>query len=1104
MAHNGKRFDAKALAASYGRVGRSPPLGWAALDTLDLAKRAFEGRAVSDGVVGGAGAGGADGAFFAPSPTRPASLAQPALRSWYGLPPPVSTHRAGPDVGVLVELLPRLLAEAGLRTPGHAVLSGEAAVHDLFPEGSVAKVASAGAAAASAPRTPPTGSWGVPPSLAAACPAASALPAAVSPSAASSPAAAAPSSAAPPSTNNDTALAPALAGLLDQLAAAGAALDASFELVGQEPPPADLPGLVAAGLAADAAAASSGRPLPPAAAATPLSACPELRPAALDRLARAGYATVADLLAAPPRAYETVGAVLAPGAVRVRLPGTVADAAFYAARTASAAGRAVFTVALDDDGTWASADSSSPPPRAVATLFFRGRGQYAGRKLVAECGRGARVLLLGDVASPVPPPPGGAWEMAPGAEVLPADSPRAVRAAGAAVLPKYSARAPLKADAFPDLVGAALRSLPADSPGALPPAVAAAMGLAPWRRGAAAVHEPASEAQAEAGRRRLAAEELVVMYSAVELARSRAGSGGGGSAEGEAARATAASSSSLPPVVPSLEAVDRALASLPFTLTAGQSAALGEVLADIGAARGGGNGPREMHDARAAPAGPTAPMARLLQGDVGSGKTVVALLALLAVAGGGGQGALMAPTEVLAAQLHANLEKLVERLPEDGDGEDAPSIPPHARRPTVALLTGSTRAPDRRRILASLASGEIDLIVGTHALVSEGVTFSNLALAVVDEQHRFGVAQCARLATKAPTMPHVLAMTATPIPRTLALALSNETDCSTIRERPPGRQPVQTHVVADDGDEGPRRAAVSARLRAELEAGGRVFVVCPRIEADAESEGSSSSSSRDDASPSSDLKPAASLRAAEDEHRRLVESGVLGPSVRAGLLHGKMKPADKAAALDAFRSGETNLLIATSVIEVGVDVPEATSIVVEGADRFGLAQLHQLRGRVGRGDKPATAWLFATSPPGAVRLQPLADSDDGFVIAQADLAARGAGDMVGRRQSGLEAFGGLRAARIERDLNLVDRARRAGAALAAALGGLDRGAWPPGLAAALSAFEADDAVSAGALELGGVAANAPPPASSSGSEGDEDRTAPAARRGRPPRSAAAV
>ena len=524
VAHNGRRFDARALATAYGRARRAPPVGWAALDTLDLAKKAFDGRPVSEEVVvAGVNSAGPPGptCFAAPTPTRPASLAQPSLRAWYRLPPPPSTHRAGPDVAVLADLLPRLLAEAGLRSPGHAVLGGEPAVHDLFPLGAVEAVAAAGAPRPAPPLTPPpqTGTWGVPPPgvTAAAAPPPSPPP---------------PPSAPPSSPNNDTALVPALAGLLDQLAAAGAALDTSFALVGPEPPADDLAGLVAAGLAADVAAAAAGRAPAAAAAATPLAACPELRPAAVEKLARAGYGSVADLLAAPPRAYETVGAVLAPGAARVRLHGVVGDAAFYQARTASAAGRAVFTVLLDDDGGGAAAaarggDPSAPPPRAVTTLFFRGRGQYAGRRLVAECGRGTRVLLLGDVASPVPPPPGGAWEMAPGTEVLAADSPRAVRAAGAAVLPKYSARAPLKADAFPDLVGAALRALPPDSPSALPPAVAAALGLAPWRRGAAAVHEPASEAQAEAGRRRLAAEELVVMYSAVELARSRAGSAGG-------------------------------------------------------------------------------------------------------------------------------------------------------------------------------------------------------------------------------------------------------------------------------------------------------------------------------------------------------------------------------------------------------------------------------------------------------------------------------------------------------------------------------------------------------------------------------------------------
>ena len=561
------------------------------------------------------------------------------------------------------------------------------------------------------------------------------------------------------------------------------------------------------------------------------------------------------------------------------------------------------------------------------------------------------------------------------------------------------------------------------------------------------MHAPKSLASAAAARKRLAVEELVVMELAMEKMRRLGGGGGGngnlssaeevsdddrgGNAEETAddydddfSLASPATSSSSPPgsyVVPSRAAAAAAAAALHFELTEGQRTALDEILEDMelsssGGGRVGAGGASSTtageslddDDENSTPISSSAgrPMSRLLQGDVGSGKSAVALVALLAAVGGGAQGALMAPTEVLAAQLHRGLEALIANLDitdesssfsSSSSSSAAPSVFP--RRPVVALLTGSTKAAERRAILQKTASGAVDVVVGTHALASDAVAFRRLGLAVVDEQHRFGVLQRSALLAKADPAPHVLSMSATPIPRSLALVASGEAACSVVEGRPPGRGRVETFVVFDR-EEG--REAVAERLRRDLAAGGRAFIVCPRVaESDEGTEGvtvvvdeKSGSSSGSDSEGSGSTQQQQQqqllpeLRAAEEEYNRLLETGALGKDVKVGLLHGRMKPADKASALDAFRSGETSVLISTSVVEVGVDVPEATAMVVEGADRFGLAQLHQLRGRVGRGGRDGVCVLMVRTERGAARLRPLVESDDGFKIAEADLKER--------------------------------------------------------------------------------------------------------------------
>ena len=443
------------------------------------------------------------------------------------------------------------------------------------------------------------------------------------------------------------------------------------------------------------------------------------------------------------------------------------------------------------------------------------------------------------------------------------------------------------------------------------------------------------------------------------------------SSEGKEKKNSSPSASPGSYVVPSRAAAAAAASALHFELTEGQRTALDEVLEDMELSSSGGVKKKvgkssDGDDGNASSSSPSSalagrPMSRLLQGDVGSGKSAVALVALLAAVGGGAQGALMAPTEVLAAQLHAGLETLIGNLDvaEEASSSSSSSDPVFPRRPVVALLTGSTRTAERRAVLEGAASGAIDVVVGTHALSSDALAFRRLGLAVVDEQHRFGVLQRSALLAKADPSPHVLSMSATPIPRSLALVASGEAACSVVEGRPPGRGTVETFVVFD-AEEG--REAVAERLRRDLAAGGRAFIVCPRVaESDEGVEGGVVVTTADDKSnvegtaaeqQQQQLLP--ELRAAEEEYGRLLETGALGKDVKVGLLHGRMKPADKTAALDAFRLGETRVLISTSVVEVGVDVPEATAMVVEGADMFGLAQLHQLRGsrgsrRQGRG-----------------------------------------------------------------------------------------------------------------------------------------------------------
>jgi ATP-dependent DNA helicase RecG len=453
-----------------------------------------------------------------------------------------------------------------------------------------------------------------------------------------------------------------------------------------------------------------------------------------------------------------------------------------------------------------------------------------------------------------------------------------------------------------------------------------------------ASHFPQADRDLEVGRRRLAFDELLLAQLAL-LRRRR----------------TRLENAAAPLLDGERELTQRWLRDLlPFSLTGDQERALEAIDRDLASSR---------------------PMQRLLMGEVGSGKTVVAMYALLRAVEHGYQGTLMAPTETLAEQHFATIQSL---LP----GEIVPA----------GLLTGSTPLARRRDLLGKLSSGELSLIVGTHALIEEPVAFARLAVAVVDEQHRFGVRQRAALDAKgpAPEALHVLHMTATPIPRTLALAGYGDLDFTLLRERPRGRKPVQTFLCSTERE----RARAYDRIREELRAGRQAFVVCPLIE---ESE-------------------ALQARAATVEAERL-RTGELR-DFEMELLHGQLSSAAKQRAMAAFASGSAQVLVATSVIEVGIDVPNATVMLVEDADRYGISQLHQLRGRIGRGPHRSLCLLFG--PKDSPRLRALAAQSDGFALAEIDLRLRGEGELVGTRQHGLAQF---RVAELPRDGELLEIAR---------------------------------------------------------------------------------
>jgi ATP-dependent DNA helicase RecG len=476
------------------------------------------------------------------------------------------------------------------------------------------------------------------------------------------------------------------------------------------------------------------------------------------------------------------------------------------------------------------------------------------------------------------------------------------------------------------------------APEILPRSVRERLGLMPIQQAIAQIHFPDSEQAIDPARQRLVFEEFFLMQLGVGMQRQRTRQERGIAMRIDANRLN--------------EMLHRLV---PFDLTNAQKRVIREIWSDMA----------QPH-----------PMNRLLQGDVGSGKTIVAAAAILAAVDNQYQAAMMAPTEILAEQHYINLHRLFQPL----------GI-------SVELLVGRLSNKQRQQARERIATGRGMVAVGTHALIQEGVEFARLGLAIIDEQHRFGVLQRAALRDKG-VMPHVLVMTATPIPRTLTLTLYGELDVSIIDELPPGRKPVRTHWKTPE-----ERLKVYEGVRKLIQEGRQAYVICPLI----------------------DESDKLQVRAAEQMAEHLQKD--VFPDLRVGLLHGRMKPAEKEAVMDAFRAGELDILVSTTVIEVGVDVPNAAAIVIEDADRFGLAQLHQLRGRVGRSEHQSYCVLIANpkSDDGQRRMDIMTRTNNGFLIAEEDLRIRGPGEIYGTRQSGMPSF---RVADLVKDMRLLEVARQ--------------------------------------------------------------------------------
>ncbi len=697
-------------------------------------------------------------------------------------------------------------------------------------------------------------------------------------------------------------------------------------------------------LAPTAASAAAPPTSPALAPTTPLGQVPGIGPKLAARLASLGLFQVEDLLRHYPRDYLNYANLARIGSLVAGTTATVVGTVRRCHTIISAKNPNLSILELHlQDGTG----------RLKVSRFFAGR-RFANPAWLKSQQRlyppGCTVAVSGLVRET-------SWGLSvhdPLIEVLGSPSSPVRSEQIGRLVPVYSLTEGLTAEALRQAIAKVL-PLARHWPDPLPPAVREALAPLPSRCEALEqLHRPSDSTRLREARRRLVFDEFLLLQLAIALRRQRL---------------KARSAPSLLPNTGDGGLVGRLLALLPFPLTEAQQRVLGEIVEDLAKPQ---------------------PMARLLQGDVGSGKTVVALAALLTAIDAGCQGALMAPTEVLAEQHLRKLQPWLAQL--------------HV---STGLLTGSTPARRRRELLQDLMNGQVRLLVGTHALLEDPVRFQRLGLVVVDEQHRFGVHQRNRLLAKG-LEPHLLTMTATPIPRTLALSVHGDLDVSQIDGLPPGRTPVRTRLLRAD-----QRHEAWRLIREQVALGQRAYVVLPLVE-DSEK---------------------LDLRSAVEVHRQLAEDTF--PDLTVGLLHGRLTSEEKQRALGAFATGASQILVSTTVVEVGVDVPEASVMVIEHAERFGLAQLHQLRGRVGRGAAASHCLLInaSTNALARQRLDVLVRSTDGFEIAEMDLRLRGPGQILGTRQSGLPD---LALASLSEDGEVLEEARRVAQELVARDPGLDK------------------------------------------------------------------
>ncbi|MEV8595590.1 ATP-dependent DNA helicase RecG [Streptomyces sp. NPDC052012] len=693
-----------------------------------------------------------------------------------------------------------------------------------------------------------------------------------------------------------------------------------------------------------------------------------------------GLHTVGDLLHHYPRRYEERGQLThladLPMDEHVTVVAQVADArlhTFASARAPRGKGQRLEVTITDGSGR--------------LQLVFFGKGVHKPHK---ELLPGTRAMFAGKVSVF-----NRRLQLAhPAYELLRSDAEETVETWAGALIPIYPATAKLESWK----IGKALQTvLPSaqEAVDPLPDSLREGRGLVPLPEALLKIHRPHTKADIEDARARLKWDEAFVLQ--VALARRR-------------------HADAQLPAVARRPTPDGLLAAfddrLPFTLTEGQQKVSKEIFDDLATEH---------------------PMHRLLQGEVGSGKTMVALRAMLAVVDAGGQAAMLAPTEVLAQQHHRSVTEMMGELAEGGmlGGADNAT--------KVVLLTGSMGAAARRQALLDLATGEAGIVIGTHALIEDKVQFHDLGLVVVDEQHRFGVEQRDALRGKGKQPPHLLVMTATPIPRTVAMTVFGDLETSVLDQLPAGRSPIASHVVPA-ADKPHFLARAWERVREEVAKGHQAYVVCPRIGDEAE-EAKARKSPEDEAEK---RPPLAVLDVADQLGKGPLDG------LRVEVLHGRMPPDDKDAVMRRFAAGETDVLVATTVIEVGVNVPNATAMVIMDADRFGVSQLHQLRGRVGRGSAPGLCLLVTEMPEASAarrRLDAVASTLDGFELSRLDLEQRREGDVLGQAQSGTRSS--LRMLAVIEDEEIIAEARQEAAAVVAADPELER---LPGLRTALQAL----------------------------------------------------